>query len=70
MGKMNKKLVDLIGTVLWVLFVHIIAPDLSFVRSFFAIVVGWLAIQLIVLNTPYFIERLSREGKLEKAPDE
>lgn len=51
---MTKRAYGFMGTLLWVIFVDLIAPDIGYVRSLLAAVVGWMAIWLISTNFPNF----------------
>ncbi len=57
------KVYGFIGLVLWVTFVHLIAPDLSYVRSLLASVVGVAAICLIAMDVPKSIYARSEDGE-------
>ena len=60
---MTKRTYEILGMVLWVIFVHLIAPDIPYVRSLLAALVGWAAIWLIATGTSSANNESSGEAK-------
>ena len=60
---MVKRAYGSIGVVLWVVFVHLIAPDVSYIRSLLAAIIGFTAISLIAIGIPSSIKPRSEKGE-------
>ncbi|AFM22870.1 hypothetical protein Desti_0122 [Desulfomonile tiedjei DSM 6799] len=64
---MTKWAYEFLGLVLWIIFVHLIAPDISHVRSLLASLIGYFAVCSIARA---FSARDSRVGEEEKPQSE
>jgi hypothetical protein len=67
---LKKRLGSFIGVTLWVIFVHIIAPDLSWWRSFLAGLIGLLAVIFLAAPAPLLFESISGKGEAENVEGE
>jgi hypothetical protein len=58
-----------IGVILWVIFVHVIAPDLSYSRSLLASMVGVIAVMFLAIEASGIRKKKRQQNQKELPPN-